>query len=205
LSSGSGTPESGHEGIYVESESRPFEVYFKDRTEITGKTYGSRTDKNSIHLHEQTKVGRKLRYCTHLFVSKVAIQNHTIGCQIGYILVQGKQISQDVLEIALKGRQVGRSRLIGDYLINQKIVDSDELENAPSRQKHMPNLKLGEILITKGVIAKSEIHQCLSKKLGIPFVNLREFIVEPDVIRLLTAAIAFKHKVVRYTFTKRKS
>lgn len=34
------------------------------------------------------------------------------------------------------------------------------------------------------------------KKLGIPFINLREFIVEPEVIRLLTAAIAFKHKVV---------
>jgi hypothetical protein len=38
LSSGSGTPESGHEGTDVESDSRSFEVYFKDRTEITGKT-----------------------------------------------------------------------------------------------------------------------------------------------------------------------
>jgi hypothetical protein len=156
----------------------------------------------------------------------VATQNHIIGGQICNILVQDKQISQDVLETALKDPQVERSRLIGDYLINQKIVDADELENALSRQKHMPNLKLGEIfisedlvteaqlqealkeqkkkrksalgeiLVTKGVIAKSEIQQCLAKKLGIPFVNLREFIVEPDVIRLLTAAIAFKHKVV---------
>ncbi|MFT6294236.1 MAG: type II secretory ATPase GspE/PulE/Tfp pilus assembly ATPase PilB-like protein [Glaciecola sp.] len=226
LSSGSGTPESGHEGIDVESDSRSFEVYFKDSTEIIGKTYGSRTDKNGIHLYEQTKVGRKWRYCTHLFVSKTAIQNHIIGGQIGDMLVQDKQISQDVLEIALQDQQVERSRLIGDYLINQKIVDADELENALLRQKHMPNLKLGEILISedlvteaqlqealkeqkkkrksalgqilvaKGVIANSEIQQCLAKKLGIPFVNLREFIVEPDVIRLLTAAIAFKLKVV---------
>lgn len=221
-----GSDESGHQGIDVESDSRTFEVYFKDRTEITGKTYGSRTDKNGIHLYEQTKVGRKWRYCTHLFVSKAAIENHIIGGQIGDMLVQENQISQDVLETALQDQQVERSRLIGDYLINQKIVDADELENALSRQKHMPNLKLGEILIsedlvtegqlqealkeqkkkrksalgeilvTKGVIEKNEIQQCLAKKLGIPFVNLREFIVEPDVIRLLTAAIAFKHKVV---------
>lgn len=226
LSSGSGTPESGHEGIDVQSDARSFEVYFKDRTEITGKTYGSRTDKNGVHLYEQTKVGRKWRYCTHLFVSKAAIENHIIGGQIGDMLVQDNQISQDVLETALQDQRVERSRLIGDYLINQKIVDADELENALSRQKHMPNLKLGEILIsedlvteaqlqealkeqkkkrksalgeilvTKGVIEKSEIQQCLAKKLGIPFVNLREFIVEPDVVRLLTAAIAFKHKVV---------
>jgi hypothetical protein len=142
------------------------------------------------------------------------------------MLVLENQISQHALNTALQDQQVERSRLIGDYLISQKIVDSDELENALSRQKHMPNLKLGEILIsedlvteaqlqealkvqkkkrksalgeilvTKGVIQKREIQQCLAKKLGIPFVNLREFIVEPDVIRLLAAAITFKHKVV---------
>jgi hypothetical protein len=215
-----------HQGIDVETDARSFEVYFKDRTEITGKTYGSRSDKNGIHFYEQIKVGRKWRYCTHLFVSKTAIENHIIGGQIGDMLVQEKQISQDALENALQDQQLERSRLIGDYLISQKIVDADELENALARQKHMPNLKLGEILISedlvtdaqlqealkeqkkkrksalgeilvnKGVIQKNEIQQCLAKKLGIPFVNLREFIVEPDVIRLLTAAIAFKHKVV---------
>ncbi|MFT4863026.1 MAG: type II secretory ATPase GspE/PulE/Tfp pilus assembly ATPase PilB-like protein [Pseudohongiellaceae bacterium] len=218
--------DKSHQTIDVDAEARTFEVYFKDRSEITGKTYGARNDKNGIHFYEQIKVGRKWRYCTHLFVSKAAIETHIIGGQIGDILVQDKQISQDVLETALQDQQLERSRLIGDYLINQKIVDADELENALARQKHMPNLKLGEILISedlvteaqlqealkeqkkkrksalgeilvnKGVIQKSEIQQCLAKKLGIPFVNLREFIVEPDVIRLLTAAIAFKHKVV---------
>lgn len=218
--------EETHPGIDVDSDARSFEVFFKDRTEITGKTFGSRNDKNGIHFYEQTKVGRKWRYCTHLFVAKTAIENHIIGGQLGDVLVQEKQISQDTLETALADQQSERSRLIGDYLVNQKIVDADELEGALSRQKHMPNLKLGEILltedlvteaqlqealkeqkkkrksalgeilVTKGVIEKNEIQQCLAKKLGIPFVNLREFIVEPDVIRKLTAVVAFKHKVV---------
>lgn len=213
-------------GLDVDTAARSFEVFFKDRTEITGKTYGSRTDKNGLHFYEQTKVGRKWRYCTHLFVSKAAIESNAIGGQIGDLLVQEKQISQEALSTALEEQQSERSRTIGEYLVSNKIVDADELEGALSRQKNMPNLKLGEILISEdlvtdaqlqdalkeqkksrksalgeilvnaGVIAKDEIQQSLAKKLGIPFVNLREFIVEPEVIRVLTAAIAFKHKVV---------
>lgn len=213
-------------GIDVDTDARSFKVFFTDRTEITGKTFGSRSDKNGIHFYEQTKVGRKWRYCTHLFVAKSAMENHVIGGQLGDVLVQEKQISQDVLDSALADQQSERSRLIGDYLVTQKIVDASELEGALSRQKHMPNLRLGEILLTedlvteaqlqealkeqkkkrkgalgeilvsKGVIAKSEIQQCLAKKLGIPFVNLKEFTVEPEVIRMVSAAVAFKHKVV---------
>lgn len=213
-------------GINVDTDARSFEVYFKDHSELSGNTFGTRTDKNGIHLYEQTKVGRKWRYCTHLFVSHAAVENHIIGGQIGEMLVQEKQISQDALDTALQDQQEERSRLLGEYLVTQKIVDASELEGALSRQKHMPNLKLGEILVgedlvseaqltealkeqkkkrkgalgeilvTRGVIEKDEIQQALAKKLGIPFVNLREFIVEPEVIRLLTAAIAFKHKVV---------
>ncbi|PCI82437.1 MAG: pilus assembly protein PilB [SAR86 cluster bacterium] len=213
-------------GLDVDTAARSFEVFFKDRTEITGKTYGSRTDKNGLHFYEQTKVGRKWRYCTHLFVSKASIESNTIGGQIGDLLVQEKQISQEALSTALEEQQTERSRTIGEYLVSNKIVDADELEGALSRQKNMPNLKLGEILLSEdlvtevqlqdalkeqkksrksalgeilvnaGVIAKDEIQQSLAKKLGIPFVNLREFIVEPEVIRVLTAAIAFKHKVV---------
>ena len=222
----SNNTEEKIKGLDVDTAARSFEVFFKDRTEITGKTYGSRNDKNGIHFYEQTKIGRKWRYYTHLFVSKTAVESNAIGGQIGDLLVQEKQISQEALSTALEEQQTERSRTIGEYLVSQKIVDADELEGALSRQKNMPNLKLGEILLSEdlvteaqldealkeqkkkrksalgeilvnsGVIAKDEIQQSLAKKLGIPFVNLREFIVEPEVIRVLTAAIAFKHKVV---------
>ncbi|MDA0689919.1 MAG: ATPase, T2SS/T4P/T4SS family [Proteobacteria bacterium] len=213
-------------GFDVDADARSFEVVFKDKSELTGKTFGTRQDKNGIHLYEQTKVGRKWRYCTHLFVAHTAIDNHVIGGQIGEMLVEEQAISQEVLDTALQDQQAERSRLLGEYLVTQKIVDSSELEKALARQKHMPNLKLGEILVgedlvseaqlnealkeqkkkrkgalgeilvDRGVIAKTEIQQALAKKLGIPFVNLREFVVEPDIIRLMTAAVAFKHKVV---------
>ena len=112
--------EESHPGIDVDTDARSFEVFFRDRTEITGKTFGTRNDKNGIHLYEQTKVGRKWRYCTHLFVSKAAMENHVIGGQIGDMLVQEKQISQDALDNALLDQQHERSRLIGEYLVTQK-------------------------------------------------------------------------------------
>lgn len=213
-------------GINIENDSHSFEIYFKDRSELSGNTFGTRTDQNGIHLYEQTKVGRKWRYCSHLFVAHAALENHIIGGQIGEILEEEKAITIESLEMALEDQQEERTRLLGEYLVTEKIVDALELENALSRQTNMPNLKLGEILVgedlvneaqldealkeqkkkrkgalgeilvNRGVIAKDEIQQALAKKLGIPFVNLREFVVEPDVVRLLTAAIAFKHMVV---------
>lgn len=220
------TEEDKHPGIAIEQAARNFQIFFKDRTELTGKTYGSRVDKNGIHFYEQQKVGRKWRYCTHLFVAKAAVENYIIGEQMGDMLVQDQQISKATLDNVLAQQQSERARLLGDYLVSNKIVDSEELEKALARQKHMPNVKLGEILISenlvsdaqlqealkdqkkkrksalgeilveKGVIHRGQIQQCLARKLGIPFVNLREFIIEPDVIRYLTAATAFKHKVV---------
>ena len=65
-------------GIIGESEARIFQVFFKDGTELTGKTYGSRVDKNGIHFYEHQKKGRKWRFCAHLFVSKSAVENYII-------------------------------------------------------------------------------------------------------------------------------
>ena len=114
-------------GINVDTDARSFEVRFKDHTELSGNTFGSRTDKNGIHLYEQTKVGRKWRYCVHLFISHAAIESHIIGGQIGEMLVQEKQISQDVLDTALQDQQNERSRPLGEYLVTQKIVDASDL------------------------------------------------------------------------------
>lgn len=111
---------AGTPGLNIDTDARSFKVHFKDKTELTGNTFGSRTDKNGIHLYEQTKVGRKWRYCTHLFIAHAAVDNHVIGGQIGEMLVSENQISQDVLDTALKDQQSERSRLVGEYLVTQK-------------------------------------------------------------------------------------
>jgi hypothetical protein len=85
---------------------------------------------------------------------------------------------------------------LGEILVSEGLVTDAQLQEALKEQKKNRKSALGEILVNAGVIAKDEIQQSLAKKLAIPFVNLREFIVEPEIIGVLTAAIAFKHKVV---------
>ncbi|MEZ5492715.1 MAG: ATPase, T2SS/T4P/T4SS family [Gammaproteobacteria bacterium] len=210
----------------VDNEARDFQVFFKDRLEITGKTYGSRVDKNGIHFYEQQKKGRKWRYCTHLFVSKAAVENYIIGEQIGGMLVRSNAISQDDLENVLSEQQERRSKLLGEYLIGNHIVDGEDLEKVLARQKSMPNVKLGELLISeelitenqlnealrvqkqkrksslgeilveKELIDREEIQHCLANKLGIPFVNLRHFNIMPEAVKLVSADTAFSHEAM---------
>lgn len=71
--------ESAHAAVINDMNAAGFEVYFRDQTELTGNTYGFRQDHAGIHIYEQTKVGRKWRYCSHLFVSKAAIDSYNIN------------------------------------------------------------------------------------------------------------------------------
>ncbi|MBT8145942.1 MAG: hypothetical protein KJN90_03765, partial [Gammaproteobacteria bacterium] len=210
----------------VDNEARDFQVFFKDRLEITGKTYGSRVDKNGIHFYEQQKKGRKWRYCTHLFVSRTAVENYIVGEQIGGMLVRKNAISQDELDSVLQQQQEQRSKLLGEYLLGNHIVDGEDLEKVLERQQSMPNVKLGElligeelisehqlqealraqkqkrksslgeILVEKGLIETDQIQHCLASKLGIPFINLRQFAIRPDAIKLVSADVAFKQEAV---------
>ena len=212
--------------IKLDTEARSFQVFFKDHTELTGKTLGTRIDKNGVHFYEQQKKGRKWRYCTHLFVSRNAIENYIVGEQIGNMLVRENAISQGDLEDVLEEQQKERSALLGDYLLENNVVDGEQLEKMLARQKAMPNVKLGEILVTenlitdeqlqdalsvqkrkrknslgeilvnKGAVKPEQIQQCLAKKMGIPYISLRQFKIEPHIIQLLPADVAFGQKVV---------
>ncbi len=218
--------KESQEKLPVDNDARDFQVFFKDRLEITGKTYGSRIDKNGIHFYEQQKKGRKWRYCTHLFVAKAAVENYIIGEQIGGMLVRSNAISQEDLDNVLVEQQDRRSKLLGEYLIGNHIVDGEDLEKVLVRQQSMPNVKLGELLISeelisenqlnealrvqkqkrksslgeilveKGLIDREEIQHCMADKLGIPFINLRNFNIRSDAIRLVSADVAFAHEVI---------
>ena len=212
--------------ITAPSEPQDFVITFLDRSKLRGKTYGTRVDKNGIHLFKQHNSNQYLKQYLHLFIPKSAIESNVIGEQIGEILVKDNIVSHEQIGEALEQQHNSRTKPIGEYLVSQKIVNIGQLESALKRQKAMPNLKLGEILIgenlvdelqladalveqkkerrkplgeiliDKGIVSREQIQQALAKKLGIPFVNLQEFKVTPDVIHQIPASLAFKHKVI---------
>jgi len=207
-------------------ELQDFVVVFKNKSKIAGRTYGSRIDKNGIHLFKQDGKDRDIKLYVHCFIPLSSIESKQIGDRIGETLIKEQGVSREVVREALDQQQEVRERPLGEYLISKEIVNIKQLISALKRQKGMPSLKLGEILISeklisqeelkvalneqggerskplgkilieKGVVSGEQIQLALAKKLGIPFVNLREFKVTPDVVRQIPASLAFQHKTV---------
>lgn len=213
-------------GIQTPGELQDFMITFKDHTKLRGKTFGTRVDKNGLHLFKEHGSNQYLRQYIHIFIPRTSIESNLIGDQIGEILSKDHNVPAEEIELAVKEQQTARSKPLGEFLVESKIVDEEQLKTALSRQKSMPNLKLGEILISeslitqedlddalehqkrdrqkplgeilveKGIINRDQIQQALAKKLGIPFVHIQEFKVTPDVISQIPAELAFKHKAV---------
>jgi type II secretory ATPase GspE/PulE/Tfp pilus assembly ATPase PilB-like protein len=213
-------------GIKADAGEQEFLITFKDQTKLHGKTYGTRVDKNGLHLFKEHNSNLYLKQYVHIFIPRSSIENNLIGEQIGEILAKDHDIPRDEIEIAVQEQRAARAKPLGEFLIENEVVNEEQLLAALKRQKSMPNLKLGEILVSeslisedelddaletqkrnrqkplgeilveKGIISRDQIQQALAKKLGIPFVHIQEFPVTPDIIREVPAELAFKHKVV---------
>lgn len=225
---------SKNANIKSSGEIQEFIITFKDRTKLRGKTYGTRVDKNGIHLFKEHGSNQYLRQYIHIFIPRTSIESNLIGDQIGDILARENNISPEQIEQAVKEQQASRSRPLGEFLVENRIVNATQLEQALKRQKSMPNLKLGEILISesliteeelddalehqkrdrqkplgeilvdKGIIGRDQIQQALATKLGIPFVHIQEFKIEPNIINQIPAELAFKHKIIPLSLSEGK-
>jgi len=218
--------KSKKSGIKASEELQEFIITFKDRTKLRGKTYGTRVDKNGLHLFKEHGSNQYVHQYIHIFIPRTSIESNLIGEQIGEILIKDHDVPEEEVELAVKEQQASRAKPLGEMLVENKIVNKEQLLSALHRQKSMPNLKLGdillsedlisqadledalehqkrnrqkplgEILVEKGVISRDQVQQALAKKLGIPFVHIQEFKATPDVINQIPAELAFKHKVV---------
>jgi len=215
-----------HQLLPLKHNARKFHVDFNDGSIVEGKTLGSRVDKNGIHFYWLVENEGAPSHCHHYFVSNQAVQQYLIGDRIGAVLVDAASISGNDLTHALGEQQKSRTARIGEYLLSHQVVDSDALEEALAKQKAMPYLRLGEILlsedlitasqleyalkeqkrhvsmplgellISKGLLSRSQLQQSLARKMGIPFVNLKEFVIEPDMLKRVSATIAFRFNVI---------
>ncbi len=218
----------------VSDNIQEFSITFRDRTKLRGKTYGTRVDKNGIHLFKEHGSNQYLRQYIHIFIPRTSIESNLIGEQIGEILARENDIPPEKIEQAVKKQQASRSKPLGAFLIDSKIVNTEQLEQALKRQKSMPNLRLGEILIgesliteeelddalefqkrdrqkplgeilvDKGVVDREQIQQALATKLGIPFVHIQEFKINSAIINQITAEQAFKHKIIPLSLNEGK-
>ncbi|MBV2234252.1 MAG: Flp pilus assembly complex ATPase component TadA, partial [Sterolibacterium sp.] len=84
---------------------------------------------------------------------------------------------------------------LGDFLIAQGLLTSEQLGLALEEQKRSGR-KLGRIFIDAGYVSEKEITKALGRQLRAPFVDLATFKPKPELINMLTEAVARRYRAI---------
>ena len=197
-------------------------VNFKDGDSLISETIGYVEHPFGLFLFLCSYGDDVLRW----FIPAGAIASYQIGEQLGQLLVEGKLVSQDAVDLGLKKQEALRSQKLGDYLQKQHIVSQEQLEKALQQQKEMPHVRLGEALLQEGLISIAQLEEALTlqtrdrkthlgeilvemevvkrdtlrrvlaQKLGIPLVSLRKFDFDLNLIKSVPADLVRKHQIM---------
>lgn len=197
-------------------------VNFKDGDSLISETIGYVEHPFGLFLFLCSYGDDVLRW----FIPAGAIASYQIGEQLGQLLVEGKLVSQDAVNLGLKKQEALRSQKLGDYLQKQHIVSQEQLEKALQQQKEMPHIRLGEALLQEGLISIAQLEEALTlqardrkthlgeilvemevvkrdtlrrvlaQKLGIPLVSLRKFDFDLNLIKSVPADLVRKHQIM---------
>jgi twitching motility protein PilT len=87
------------------------------------------------------------------------------------------------------------SRRLGEFLVERKVLSRDALEDALTREER-DGVPLAKLLIGDGLVGERDLVAGLAYQLGIPFIDFEQQPVNPQLERLVPAALARKHLAV---------
>ena len=87
------------------------------------------------------------------------------------------------------------NRRLGDLLVADGLLTQDQLHKALGEQRGSTE-KLGSILIRLGFINEEQLIGFLSRQYGVPSITLSQLDIDPEVLKLVPAAIAKKYEVL---------
>ena len=87
------------------------------------------------------------------------------------------------------------NRRLGDLLVADGLLTQEQLHKALGEQKGSTE-KLGSILIRLGFINEEQLIGFLSRQYGVPSITLSQLDIDPEVLKLVPAAIAKKYEVL---------
>jgi twitching motility protein PilT len=87
------------------------------------------------------------------------------------------------------------SRRLGEFLVERKVLSRDALEDALTREEQ-EGVPLAKLLIGDGLVGERDLVAGLAYQLGIPFLDFERQPVNPQLERLVPAALARKHLAV---------
>ncbi len=87
------------------------------------------------------------------------------------------------------------SRQLAELLLKERIISPQQFQEAEGATKGQPRGFL-RYLIERKYVAELKLLSFLSQKFGLPSINLAKFEVRPEVIKLLPAELAKKHRII---------
>lgn len=101
----------------------------------------------------------------------------------------------DQVSVAANRTPTGPARKLGEVLIERQLLSAETVAEAMQVQS-ATGRRLGHILIDKGWLKESDLLTVLSEQLRLPFVRLRAGLFDIEAVRLISADIAKRFKVV---------
>ena len=90
------------------------------------------------------------------------------------------------------------TRRLGDLLVAEGLITEEQLGKALAEQKGTTE-KLGSVLLKLNFVHEEQLIGFLSRQYGIPSITLSQLDVDPEVLKLVPAAIAKKYEVLPIT------
>ena len=87
------------------------------------------------------------------------------------------------------------TRRLGDLLVAEGLITEEQLTTALGEQKGSTE-KLGSILLKLNFIQEEQLIGFLSRQYGIPSITLSQLDIDPEVLKLVPAAISKKYEVL---------
>ena len=86
--------------------------------------------------------------------------------------------------------------ILGQVLLDKGIVNQEQLNDAIKWQKTHPVEDLGEILKSRGIVTESQLLEAYAEKMNTTFVEKDLVVKKPEVLKLVTEAVATKHCIM---------
>ncbi len=87
------------------------------------------------------------------------------------------------------------SNRLGELLVREKLISLQQLRQAQDEQKKTGQ-NLGYALARLGYVNDEEITNFLSNQYRLPAVNLDEYEIDPEVLKIVSKEVCFKHGIV---------
>lgn len=159
------TNENNSSVVEEHKEKQPYQIIFNDGKEFFGNSAITIIDDIGVNFFKVNKDDLVKR----IFVPNSAIKDIEVGAQIGEILKENNEVTDEGLQQGLDEQKKNRSRPLGEYLKDKGIVTEADLNKILSQQKEtdsFPRVRLGELLISEGLISEAELTEALELQKG---------------------------------------